>query len=274
MRAISILYHDVITGEAADSSGLPGRGAAAYKLPRENFLRHLSAIADTLEEPPMTATELQVLKPGRTPRLLTFDDGGVSAGTCIAEMLERHAWRASFFITTDYIGTPTFVDKQQIRDLRKQGHTIGSHSCSHPTRMSHCSWEELHGEWSRSTRILSDILGEEVNTASVPGGYYSRRVGIAAAESGIKVLFVSEPTTACHFESGCLVVGRYTIRLGMAPETAAGIAAGNLAPRLGQFAFWNLKKAAKALGGQAYLQLRARHFNRLVKNETQGYPPA
>lgn len=45
MRAISILYHDVITGEAADSSGLPGRGAAAYKLPRENFLRHLSAIA-------------------------------------------------------------------------------------------------------------------------------------------------------------------------------------------------------------------------------------
>ncbi len=262
MRTISILYHDVITDGVADSSGLAGPEAAAYKIPREDFERHLEAIAKVIQEKPLTALELLHWTRNEIPRLLTFDDGGLSAYTCVLSLLERFGWKANFFIPTDFIGSRTFVNKQQIRELWQRGHVIGSHSCSHPTRMSHCGWERLVEEWRRSSQVLSDTLGQEVNTASVPGGYYSKKVAKAASQAGIKVLFVSEPTTSCHLEAGCLVVGRYTVWKGMPPETAAGIAAGHLSPRLAQFAFWNLKKVAKSVGGSYYLRYREQHFKR------------
>lgn len=262
MRAISILYHDVVTKDRPDSSGFPGRDAAAYKLERDEFERHLEAIAGAAHERPATAQELLNWTGKGFPFLLTFDDGGLSAYTCIADLLEKYGWYANFFITTDYIDSPSFLTKEQLRELRKRGHTIGSHSCSHPTRMSHCSWERLLEEWERSVHVLSDILGEQVSVASLPGGYYSTQVAEAAFRAGIRVLFISEPTTRCHFVEGCLILGRYTIWRGMPPETAAGIVAGKLSPRLKQFAFWNLKRLAKTLGGKYYLRLRELRFAR------------
>src|SRR5437879_9095462 len=123
----------------------------------------------------------------------TCNDGRVSAPTAIAWIQDRYGWRAHFLITTDYIGKPAFLNEDQIRALRKSGHVIGTHSGSHPRRMSALGWEELLEEWSRSTKTLSDVLGEPVTVASVPGGCYSRRVAAAAAASGIKALFTSEP---------------------------------------------------------------------------------
>ena len=72
--------------------------------------------------------------------------------------------------------------------------SIGSHSCSHPLRMGHCSWPQLLDEWSRSRAILSDIVGADVRDASVPGGDFAPQVAEAAARAGITRLFTSEPT--------------------------------------------------------------------------------
>jgi peptidoglycan/xylan/chitin deacetylase (PgdA/CDA1 family) len=260
MRALSILYHDVITKDQDESSGFPGRDAAAYKLEFHEFKRHLEAIARAVHERPATAQQLLNWTGKGLPFLLTFDDGGLSAYTCIADLLEKYGWQANFFITTDYIDSPSFLTKGQLRELRKRGHAIGSHSCSHPTRMSHCSWERLLEEWERSVHALSYILGEQVSMASLPGGHYSTRVAEAASRAGIRVLFISEPTTRCHFVEGCLIVGRYTIWRGMPPQTAAGIAAGKLSPRLRQVASWNMKKFAKSVGGKSYLKLRELWF--------------
>jgi peptidoglycan/xylan/chitin deacetylase (PgdA/CDA1 family) len=262
MRALSILYHDVVANDRPDSSGFPGRDAAAYKLEREEFERHLEAIAKAVHKRSTTAQQLLNWTDKELPFLLTFDDGGLSAYTCIADLLEKYDWHANFFITTDYIDSPSFVTKEQLRELRKRGHTIGSHSCSHPTRMSHCNWNRLFEEWQRSVDVLSDILGEQVSVASLPGGHYSARVAEAAFRAGIRVMFISEPTTRGHFVEGCLILGRYTIWRGMPPETAAAIAAGKLSPRLKQVASWNMKKLAKSLGGKSYLRLRELWFAR------------
>jgi hypothetical protein len=43
---------------------------------------------------------------------------------------------------------------------------------------------------------------------------------------------------------------------GMGPEWAAGFATGKIAPRLRHALLWNAKRAAKALGGEAYLRIR------------------
>src|SRR4051812_23698238 len=158
MRAHSIMYHDVVENGDFESSGFPGEGAHVYKLRRQDFERHLDAIAAATKD----------------PVLLTFDDGGVSFHTPIASLLEQRGWRGHFFVTTDRIGTPGFLTEQQLRDLHARGHVIGSHSCSHPTRMAALTRSDLDGEWRQSVARLSQILSSEITTASVPGGYYSR----------------------------------------------------------------------------------------------------
>src|SRR5437588_17485 len=190
------------------------------------------------------------------PWLLTFDDGGVSAYTCIAGMLEEFGWRGHFFVTANYVGSPSFLSGAQIKELHRRGHVIGSHSASHPERMSHCSPEEMLREWAESVARLSDIVGERVRVASVPGGFYSARVAKAAARAGIEMLFTSEPTSAGRSVDGCLVLGRYTIRRSTTAEAVAAIAAGRVAPRLKQLLLWNAKKVTKALGGRYYLKAR------------------
>jgi peptidoglycan/xylan/chitin deacetylase (PgdA/CDA1 family) len=240
MRAQAIMYHDVVEGGDFASSGFPGEGADVYKLRREDFQRHLDAIA--------AATARNVL--------LTFDDGGVSFHTPIAGLLEGHGWRGHFFITTDRIGTPGFLNEEQLRDLNRRGHVIGSHSCSHPTRMAALTLAELDREWRGSLERLSQILGSQVTTASVPGGYYSRQVGESAAAAGIETLFTSEPTSKVSMLDGCRVMGRYVVQRGMSPEWSAGFATGRAALCLRQAALWKAKRMAKSLGGTAYLQLR------------------
>ena len=212
---------------------------------------------------PLTPTPLPLstggegLTSGSSSWLLSFDDGGVSALEPTAELLEQHGWRGFFFVTTDRIGTPTFLNADQIRALRRRGHVIGSHSCSHPERMSWCGREQLLDEWRRSREALEAILGEAVQTASVPGGFYSRMVAETASEAGYTLLFNSEPTTGMTTVGACRIVGRYTVYRGMSAQMAARLVTGRLT-RWRQTWAWNLKKVAKAVGGRAYLALRQR----------------
>lgn len=257
--AIAIMYHDVVERGREDASGFPGVGAARYKLTPAEFLEHVDAIAPVLRGHPITVADLLAGSPDTASRLLwTFDDGGDSAHTPVADILERHGWRGHFFVTTGRIDTPGFLSTEQIRALHGRGHVIGSHSCTHPQRMSFCGRDELLREWKLSCEVLSGIVGEPVTVASVPGGYYSRTVAETAAEAGIKVLFNSEPTISPRTVHGCLVLGRYTIYRGTPASAAAALASGRAWPRLRQSLAWNLKKIAKAVGGRAYLSLRGR----------------
>lgn len=255
MRAISLIYHDVTERGEAEKSGFTGADAALYKLDCNQFDAHLNAIAAKTDAP-ILVSEIPASKFQKPPLLLTFDDGGVGAYTCTAEMLERAGWRGHFFVSTDYIGARGFLDRAQIQDLRARGHVIGTHSCSHPVRMSHCSWQELLDEWSRSVETLSGILGEQVTVASVPGGFYSRKIAEAASAAGLRTLFNSEPVTTVKHVDDCAVLGRYSIQRGTSADAVASLVAGRITPRVSRAFGWNVKKVGKKLGGQYYLKAR------------------
>ena len=237
MRALAIMYHDVVEDGDFASSGFPGEGAHVYKLRREDFERHLDAIGGLKVE-------------------LTFDDGGASFLHPIADLLEARGRRGCFFITTGRIGTPGFLSEEAVPELHRRGHVVGSHSASHPTRMAALSRAEMDREWRTSLERLSSLLGEPVTTASVPGGYYSREVGLSAAAAGITRLFTSEPTSRVSRIEGCLIHGRYVVKRGMAPSWSGGFAAGSAAWCWRQSALWKAKRVAKALGGSAYVKAR------------------
>ena len=239
----ALMYHDVVPAGAEDSSGFPGRGAALYKVTPELFAAHLAALRDFLA--------------ARTfpPVVLTFDDGGVSA-IRTADILEQYGFRGHFFATVNYIGTAGFVDARDIRELRRQGHTVGSHSCSHPLRMGHRSWPQLVDEWTRSRTTLEGIVGAEVRTASVPGGDFTPQVAEAAARAGFTSLFTSEPTREARHAFGLTLIGRYTIRRWTSAGTVARLAAGAWGPRTRQAVIWGAKKISKRVGGKQYLRVR------------------
>jgi len=237
MAARSIMYHDVVENGDFASSGFPGEGAHVYKLARPDFERHLDAI-------------------GTREVTLTFDDGGKSFLHPIADLLEARGRRGYFFITTGRIGTPGFLTAAEVCELHTRGHVVGSHSATHPTRMAALNRSELDREWRTSLEHLSTLLHQPVTVASVPGGYYSREVGRSAAAAGITNLFTSEPTAYVGRLDGCLILGRYVIKRGMAAHWSEGFAAGNPAFCLRQTALWKAKRIAKALGGSAYLKAR------------------
>lgn len=244
------MYHDVVDGPDCAASGFPGRHSAIYKLGRRDFGLHLAAIERAVA--PRFGGE-----DGRAqPVILTFDDGGVSAYGTIAPMLEEHGWRGYFFVTTGCIGQPGFLTADQIRELDRRGHIIGSHSQTHPRRISRLPWDHLVTEWQSSVESLEEILDHAVTTASVPGGDYSRQVAEAAASAGIRTLFTSEPTKRTFVVNGCRVLGRYTIQRGMGPKWASTLASGQWAARFRQAALWNAKRAAKRLAGGAYFRFQ------------------
>jgi peptidoglycan/xylan/chitin deacetylase (PgdA/CDA1 family) len=240
----ALMYHDVVAVGAEDTSGFPGRDAALYKVTPEQFEEHLEAIEKRLRANPVPPAPV-----------LTFDDGGASAMRA-ADALERHRFVGHFFITANYIGTRGFVTAQNLRELGGRGHVVGSHSCSHPLRMGHCAWAQLLDEWTRSRSILSDILGEDVTVASVPGGDFAPQVAEAAARAGFTRLFTSEPTLEGRGAFGLMLLGRMTIQRWTTAQTAAALAAGEWLPCARQAVVWNAKKISKRVGGERYLQIR------------------
>lgn len=242
MRARALMYHDVVGPDGGD----------IYSVTPDHFREHLDRIAATVGRPPQRA---DAPAGGATPWMLTFDDGGAS-GPAAGEELARRSWSGHFFIATDLVGRPGYMDWDEIRALAGMGHVIGSHSCSHPDRMADCSWEQLLDEWSRSAAVLVEELGGPVPTASVPGGLYSKAVGRAAAAAGYTTLFTSLPSQSIGSIDGCTLIGRYAIRRDTTAQQAADAAAGKPLPWMRQRAAWALRGTAKALAGRRYESVR------------------
>lgn len=245
---VPLLFHDVYVRDPHES-GFVSPAADRYKLSLEEFDAQLAGLAHT---------------EGGDGFLITVDDGGVSYFTVVADRLEGRGWLGHCFVTTSFIGARGFMNRSQLRELHARGHVIGSHSVTHPARFSALSCDEMRREWADSRRMLEDVLGAEMTTASVPGGYYSRQVAEAAAEAGIRLLFNSEPrrrrATAripqTEVRNATVdIVGRFTIRHGDPPDTGQRLVSPRPWARCRAWASWNAKGLVKPLLGDSYARI-------------------
>ena len=261
MRPTALIYHDILVDGGPDDSGFGGADALSYKLTETQFHRHLDLIAAALGVgAPLCLPDPAAAATVGGAVVLTFDDGGASAPTRILRALRARGWRAHFFVTTDFIGTKGFVTPGGLRELHTAGHIVGSHSASHPMRMSYLAPEAIRREWRDSRARLEDLLGAPVTAASVPGGYHSRAVATAAAEAGIRVLFTSEPRRSVMTVDGIAVVGRFSVTRRTGDGDVVSLASGRRGVALRQRLTWGAKKVAKRLGGEAWLAARRKFF--------------
>ncbi|MGY0633557.1 polysaccharide deacetylase family protein [Luteimonas sp. A478] len=257
MAIASLMYHDIVANGDWDASGFAGPSAASYKFSHDAFEHQLQALARTGLRFPRVS---DLGSDARDACLITFDDGGASAVDA-ARRLDRHGMAGHFLITGARVGTPGFVTTADLRALIGGGHVVGSHSHTHPADISRLAADALAAEWRDSVALLSDLTGQPVEVASVPGGFHSTRVARAAAEAGIRYLFTSEPTITVGRVADSLVLGRYALQRGVGPAQVADLATGRSGARARQWLMWNLKKPAKRFAGPVYRSLRRRAFS-------------
>ncbi len=246
---VVLLYHDVVDSSDRAASGFPGPAAARYKLAPGLFEAHLDAIAAS------GVTVGLVTVGASPPAALSFDDAGASA-LAAAAAVEARGWRAHFFVPTARVGTPGFSDEGAVRELAARGHQVGSHSHTHPAYMGTLPRARVLDEWARSRSVLAEILGQEPEVASVPGGSLSPAVVECAAEAGYRILMTSEPTIRVALSGPLLVVGRFGIWDTTPADRAAAYVRAARGARARLWFEWNAKKLAKRTNSSLYERLR------------------
>ena len=252
MRRVSLLFHDVYESDPRES-GFRSPAADRYKLSVAEFEAQLDGLVELRIPLARRSSSSGGGNPeSRIPAVITVDDGGVAYYTVIADRLEALGLRAHCFVSTDYIGERGFLTPERIRELDARGHTIGTHSASHPARFSALTTADMRREWSDSRQRLEDIVDHAVTVGSVPGGYFSRAVAEAAAYAGLQTLYTSEPTTRRSMLDGLRVVGRFTIRRGHPSDMARRFASAAPWARCGAWVGWNAKALIKPVLGASY----------------------
>lgn len=260
MKLITLIYHDVLVDAQSDDSGFSGEDAASYKLTVAAFDRHLAMIAKHAATSPLRIGALNDLSEASAGLILSFDDGGASGTSRVAARLESRAWPGHFFVTSNFIGQKGFMSATDLRRLHAAGHVVGSHSASHPTRISRLPQAQILAEWNDSCARIADILGSAVHSASVPGGFYSRAVAETARDAGISVLFTSEPTSAVSNVEGIAVVGRFSVTRRTSDKEIVALTEARAAILARHQLLWGAKKIVKRVGGRAWIAVRKRLF--------------
>ena len=182
-----LMYHDLSDGHdrVADEH-------RPYVLSVAAFREQMRVLA----EAGLHGTRLdEILEPGSSgpvrdhPCVLTFDDGHASNCTLALPLLVEAGFRATFFVTTGWIGRAPYMSWGQVRALAAAGMEIGSHSMTHrpPATLTSC---ELHDEMADSRKLLEDHLGRAVVTASSPTGFFNPRLAPVVRDIGYRALCV------------------------------------------------------------------------------------
>jgi peptidoglycan/xylan/chitin deacetylase (PgdA/CDA1 family) len=237
-----LMYHDI---EAE-----PTR--RRYSFTAAQLAEHLRALRASAGGPPAAPRDADGDPEGFA---LSFDDGH-PGWLAASDALAALGWSAYFFVITGRIGAAGALSAAELRRLDAAGHVVGSHSVDHPYRLAAREPAFIEAQWSDSRKALEDALGKPVLTASVPGGSYTRKVGLAAEAAGVRRLFTSEPLATPWSDGSCRVHGRYALVNGMGPEQALALAQGRWRATASQLALWNVKKAARAVMDGPYQALR------------------
>jgi len=206
-RTLSLLYHE-ITDEPL-FTGFQRKKAFSYKHSKSQFFDHLKIFEKNIE----LFSDIIHIDFTSESILITFDDGGKS-NVFAANELEKIGIRGHFFIVTSLIGRKGFLSADEILDLHKQGHVIGSHSHTHPNVFNSLDRDEMMYEWSKSKQILEDIVQEKIVCCSIPGGDSNIDAFQTAGEIGYDYVFSSDPSFYPIQLDSTTVIGRVGLKKG------------------------------------------------------------
>jgi peptidoglycan/xylan/chitin deacetylase (PgdA/CDA1 family) len=201
------MYHALEDAGYPAGAGCPGE--ELYVIRAERFREQMSYLK---REGFTTLLLEEVLALDHWPErsvLLTFDDGHRSNFTLALPILREFGFRADFFITTGWLGTPNFLLPSEVRALAEAGMGLGTHGVHHRF-FDDLSEAELEDELGRCRRELAEVLGRPVVTCSAPGGRVCRSLAKIARRTGYAAVATSRPTQLRR-GGGAFAVPRFAV---------------------------------------------------------------
>lgn len=205
-KPILLMYHSVGGKRHAEI------GAGLYCVAVENFREQMEYLAkNTRVDGQWPIADSQNNKNHRPstidyrPIVITFDDGLVDNYTNAYPILKELGLKAGFFVLVSKTGTPGFMDWGQVKELKKEGMSIGSHGMTHRI-LTELNDADLDYELRESKKVLEEKLACEIEHLSIPRGFCNQRVIAKAKETGYKAIFTSNLKDNDGFTFGRIAV--------------------------------------------------------------------
>ena len=125
----------------------------------------------------------------RTCTTLTFDDGLKGHLTVAAPILEKYGFTGCFNIVTGEVGKPGRLTWDDIRELKRRGHEIASHTVTHPnlvTLLKEKGAAAVRDEIVKSRDAIANALGEEPTLLCHPYVARSAEVDAIVRDCGLR----------------------------------------------------------------------------------------
>jgi peptidoglycan/xylan/chitin deacetylase (PgdA/CDA1 family) len=91
--------------------------------------------------------------------VLSFDDGPLGANTqMVLDTLQKHCVKAMFFS----VGRMAQANPKLIQEVERRGHTVGSHTWSHPRAMDQMQPDDAKVEIEKGFAAVSQALGKPI----------------------------------------------------------------------------------------------------------------
>ena len=118
---------------------------------------------------------------------LTFDDGRASDYEIAYPMLVKAGFAATFFVNTATIESPGYLTWSQLREMRRAGMSVQSHSHDHAD-LARLSVPQLDYQLRRSKSEIEDRLSSEVTLLALPYGSMGANMLTVARSVGYQAL--------------------------------------------------------------------------------------
>ena len=211
-----LMYHRVEPLEAGASKAIREWTVSPLQLAAHlDLLASLGANVVSLDE---VVDYLQGGEPlPERPVVLTFDDGYRSAFLHAVPLLQARGLPATFFITPAYLGSPAYMDWDQLRELVAAGFAVGAHGYEH-VRTDNLGRVQAERQFGESRRVLEEETGAEVTTFAYPYGYFSAWGTGQLVAYGYRAAVTTDPTV--YQKPGrVLYLGRIYVGYGQPIET-------------------------------------------------------
>lgn len=130
------------------------------------------------------------------PVVITLDDGYRDLYTAAFPILKAHGFTAVAYIVPNFVGWPTYVTREQILEMDRDGIEIASHTMNH-ANLAKMSWGGAMYELVQSKRWLEGLVGHGVVDFAYPSGQFTSQTVAAVQQAGYDTA-VTEQVSLLH----------------------------------------------------------------------------
>lgn len=182
-----LCYHQVRDYKPSDS-----KTAKDYIVPVAAFRDQMKLLADSGYHAILPGQLHEYLITGKAlpnkPMLITFDDTRLDQFTAALPELDKYGFKAAFFIMTVALGKPGYMNKEQVKQLADEGHTIGSHTYDHKNVKTYTvdDWVE---QVQKPSKQLQTITGKPIEYFAYPFGLWNKEAIAKLKDHDFKAVF-------------------------------------------------------------------------------------